>query len=1349
MSDREEQQPDDRILRSARRPIAHVALGPEGGKYLFRQLRERQQQQRRARAAEASRALVSVAASSAVMATAVQQTSQAGSSGFVGSTVAQTLSQSAGVMASQPLVLSPEEIAIPQAALQEAQLQKALGEIKAEKERMIRRRARMQQRQANVSELEEMDLTHMSDDVRTIRSVLLDVVEMQDHQTALLQDIQQSLALLVGREQVTPSMSGPGAWPIVQLPPFVPPVTGLSPYTAPASVQTVSLGMPLTGGFSAGPSLQVHIQTVFTQPPSQVAVSVQPAVSQPVQPQGTQPQQQQVHQPVPQGPQPGVMQGPGQSQWVPKTTIAAPKPFTGDKRGEDLDTWLRAVSVYVKCKLTLPHEEVLVAASYLEGSAARWLSGLVQLQGYGHDFRTWEAHQELEDFLKMVEDRWHDPQEAQKATDAILTLQTRQFKSVREATNAVERLICVPGVCYDPQVLLTSYLRCFPMPLRNQLAGEANINMHNFPSFSTKALDLEAKIGHGHNPTTDGRKKTLPPNWKAKGRIMFVDKDGSTIELDDEFQAGVGSEAVSVEASGGGVVAAVTQKGKATGRRRGGYRSRSQVDPNAPPWEKAGLTEDVWRDRYTRQACIRCGQYGHNQFKCRNKKATEKIPPKMGQALGSSTPVGSNVASTFGTAPGNTYGLYEFVVMPFGLCNVSGTFQHAMNRIFHDYSDKFVIVYLDDILIFSKTVEEHVAHLDKVLSLLRRHKFKINGEKCEFGRTRVLFLGHEISAEGLKPDDAKVASIRDWPRPQSVTEMRSFLGMTGYYRNFVKNYSIVVAPLIDLTRLDTPWEWTDRCEAAFRHLKHALTHHEVLKLPDPDKPFIVTTDASQYGIGVVLAQQEGKKLRPVEYMSKKMPSQKLAKSTYEKDLYAIYKALTHWRHYLLGRFFYVRTDHQTLKWMRTQHVLSDALKHWIEVIEQYDFEPQYIKGEYNKVADALSCRPDFSGALITEFDLTDDVTRSLVEAYREDQFMSEIIRRLESRDEKTSIEFELVNGLLFLEKAGNKRLCLYVETCQVCQRDKPRTQAPLGLLKPLPIPERPGESLSMDFMDTLVTSKSGMRHIFVIVDKFSKYARLIAMPETAKTDYVIRLFKENWVRDFGLPKSIVSDRDVRFTSELWKAAAAEQGTRFEMTSGNHPEANGQAEQLNRAVQHLLRHYIKPNQVDWDEKLALIASLYNNAVHSATGEHGISRKLMPQYFGPWEVLDVVETDPDGPSYVIRIPGHLRTYPVFHASKLAPFKETDQFPSRRSMLPPTMDGEVDIDDIVDHRELPVPRPTGRGRPPKLKLQYLVRFRHHIDPKEDRWFTREELMQTAPQFVAQYEKSLQKGKRPMSED
>ncbi|GBG67145.1 hypothetical protein CBR_g81570 [Chara braunii] len=316
---------------------------------------------------------------------------------------------------------------------------------------------------------------------------------------------------------------------------------------------------------------------------------------------------------------------------------------------------------------------------------------------------------------------------------------------------------------------------------------------------------------------------------------------------------------------------------------------------------------------------------------------------------------------------------------------------------------------------------------------------------------------------------------------------------------------------------------------------------------------LVKTKAAGRDKGV-LAQQEGKKLRPVEYMSKTMPSKKLAKSTYERELYALYKALVHWRHYLLGRFFYLRTDHQTLKWIKTQPVLSDALKRWIEVIDQYDFKLDYVKGEYNKVADALSRRADYLGALISEFGLVEDVTQSLGGAYKEDPIMMDIINKLQAKDKATTNEFVMVDGLLFLEKAGFKRLVVpsreilrslflgechdatghfgykktnanlvqrfrspnmlddvkkYVETCQVCQRDKPRTQAPLGLLKPLPIPAGPGQSISMDFMDTLVTSKNGKRHIFVIVDRFTKYARLIAMPETARTEHFIKLFMDN------------------------------------------------------------------------------------------------------------------------------------------------------------------------------------------------------------------------------------------------
>ncbi|GBG86330.1 hypothetical protein CBR_g41323 [Chara braunii] len=338
-------------------------------------------------------------------------------------------------------------------------------------------------------------------------------------------------------------------------------------------------------------------------------------------------------------------------------------------------------------------------------------------------------------------------------------------------------------------------------------------------------------------------------------------------------------------------------------------------------------------------------------------------------------------------------------------------------------------------------------------------------------------------------------------------------------------------------------------------------------------------------------------------------------------------------YFLLGRFFYLRTNHQILKWIKTQPALFDALERWIEVIDQYDFKLEYLKGEYNKVADALSRRADYLGARVFEFGVFEELTQSLVGAYQEDPVTMDIIRKLQAKDKATEDEFVMVDGLLSLDKAGFKRLVVpsserlrslflgeshdatghfgykktsailvqrfwwfgmledakkYVETCQVCQRDKPRTRAPLGLLKPLPIPAGPGQSVSIDFMDTLVTSRSGKRHIFVIIDRFTK--------------------------------------DVRFTSELWKKTVEQMGSQLQMTSGNYPEANGQAEQMNRVVQHLLRHYIKPSQDEWDEKLPLIASLYNNVVHSSTD---VSPNQLHLGWKPRSALDFLLLE-NGPS-----------------------------------------------------------------------------------------------------------------------
>ncbi|GBG79339.1 hypothetical protein CBR_g29489 [Chara braunii] len=801
----------------------------------------------------------------------------------------------------------------------------------------------------------------------------------------------------------------------------------------------------------------------------------------------------------------------------------------GEKKDEELNTWLRTVPVWVKAKRTLQEEEVITVASYLEGKEAKWLDDVVTKAEYGRRMADWAQSLTLDQFLEMVEARWHNSQQAQLATDAINRLDQRKFKSVRELTTTIDSLIVVPGINYNNQFLLTTLVRCLPENFKNLLASEARLEYHSFETLSRKALDLEATLGNAQPTQNDTRKKKSPQEWKKKGaKLMMVESDGTQTEIDE-------------------------------------------------------LTDLLDVSEYD----------------------------------GEETAKGSTLAALVKA-------------------------KHAMNRIFHDHLDKFVVVYLDDILIFSKSVEEHAQHVKTVLSLLRQYKYKVNFEKCEFGRTKILYLGHEVSAEGIRPEDAKMASIRDWPRPQTVTEVRSFLGMCGYYRNFVKNYSTVASPLTDLTRLDTPWDWSDECEGAFKRLKHALMNHEVLMVPDPQKSFIVITDASQYGIGAVLAQQDGKKLRPIEYMSKKMPSKKLAKSTYERELYALYKALVHWRHFLLGRFFYLRTDHQTLKWIKTQPALSDALKRWIEVIDQYDFKLEYLKGEYNKVADALSRRADYLGALVSEFGVSQEVTQSLVGAYQEDPIMMDIMHKLQAKDKATESEFVMVDGLLFLDKVGCKS----------------------------------SASNNWDFL--LPENRSS------------------ATPGTL---------------EYGVQYEKLLQQAVEHIKKAQQAMIASENKHRRQSSSQVGE----------------RVWVKASELGQ--------------------EFGISRKLMPQYFGHWEVVDVVGDEMDGPTYVICIPGHLRTHPVFHASKLAPFVETDQFPSRRSMLPPTMDGQVDIDDIVDHKDLPVQKPLGRGRPPKPKREYRVRFRHHIDPKEDRWFTRDELIDTAPQVVAEYERML-KGKAPAKE-
>ncbi|GBG64197.1 hypothetical protein CBR_g40897 [Chara braunii] len=387
------------------------------------------------------------------------------------------------------------------------------------------------------------------------------------------------------------------------------------------------------------------------------------------------------------------------------------------------------------------------------------------------------------------------------------------------------------------------------------------------------------------------------------------------------------------------------------------------------------------------------------------------------------------------TAVRTRYGHHEFIVMPFGLTNAPATFQRCMNDLFRPWLDIFVVVYLNDILVFSMTLEEHQGHLRQVLEKLREANFKINAKKCDWAKTQVLYLGHALDGDGVKPEDSKIAAIRDWPTPRTLTELRSFLGLANYYRKFVRNFSTIVAPLRRLLRKETIWKWDKDCTSAMKKLKQALREYPVLKVADPSLPFVVTTDASQYGIGAVLQQDDGNGYRPVEFMSTRMPSEKVATSNYERELYALRQALDHWKHYLLGRHFKVYSDHETLRWLKTQAKMTPKLTRWAAEIDQYDFELKPVKGKYNVVADALSRRAYYFGAIVHYLDIGKDLQQkvSLIrEAARVLAKMYTVIR--EERVAKLQAMTRILTALKSMEDEDNQSWAVATETLAEFER---------------------------------------------------------------------------------------------------------------------------------------------------------------------------------------------------------------------------------------------------------------------------------------------------------------------------
>jgi hypothetical protein len=605
------------------------------------------------------------------------------------------------------------------------------------------------------------------------------------------------------------------------------------------------------------------------------------------------------------------------------------------------------------------------------------------------------------------------------------------------------------------------------------------------------------------------------------------------------------------------------------------------------------------------------------------------------------------------TAFRTRYGHYEFMVMPFGLTNAPATFMRLMNDVFRPLLDKCVVVFLDDILVFSRTHQEHEQHLRMVFGILRQHKLYAKLSKCQFGSSEVEFLGHVIGAEGIKPMQDKVAAITEWEAPTSVTEVRSFLGLTGYYRRFVRGYATLALPLTQLTKNDVPFRWTRETQGAFDALKKAIRSAPVLAMPNVDLAFTVTTDASNYAIGAVLSQDGPDGEHPVAFMSKTLSDVERKYSAYDKEMFAILEAIRLWRPYLSYDKFLVLTDHAPLTRLFKQKELNQRQTRWIETLSEYTFDIVYKPGKTNVVADALSRRREALNAVVSTTN-TDSFTARVLTGYDKDGYFTGVKSVLQEGSgartfaaRKIQRQFRLDDtGLIYEVRDIEPRLCIpdyddlrleilrdnhdskvaghlgvektsdavrrkfywprlgrtikaYVLSCDDCQRNKPHQRRPAGLLQPLPIPKGRWEDIAMDYVVQLPRTPRGHDAILVVVDRLTKRAHFIPTRTNVTAVETAQLFIDNVFRLHGLPRTIVTDRDARFMGNFWRSLFSLLDVKLTPSTAFHPQTDGQTERTNRILEQILRNYVNQRQDNWDLCLAPTEFAYNNAVQSST------------------------------------------------------------------------------------------------------------------------------------------------------
>uniref|UniRef100_A0A8C7X743 Gypsy retrotransposon integrase-like protein 1 n=1 Tax=Oryzias sinensis TaxID=183150 RepID=A0A8C7X743_9TELE len=577
-------------------------------------------------------------------------------------------------------------------------------------------------------------------------------------------------------------------------------------------------------------------------------------------------------------------------------------------------------------------------------------------------------------------------------------------------------------------------------------------------------------------------------------------------------------------------------------------------------------------------------------------------------------------------------GHYEYLVMPFGLTNAPAVFQRLVNDVLRDFINRFVFVYLDDILIYSKDPVQHQEHVRQVLQRLSENQLFVKAEKCQFHTPVIPFLGYIFEAGGIRPDPAKIEAVSSWEPPTTRKKLQQFLGFANFYRRFIRNYSAIAAPLTQLTSTTRSYQWTATAQTAFDTLKRLFVSAPILIQPDPTMQFVVEVDASDSGVGAVLSQREEKsgKLKPCAFFSKKLTPAERNYDVGNRELLAIKLAIEEWRHWLEGAAipFIVWTDHRNLAYLRSAKRLNSRQARWCLFFDRFDFTITYRPGSRNIKPDALSrkyCSADDQDASTTSIipdtciigTLTWDIESKVIRAQGEEpnhpdppagtlyvpsSLRSEAITWAHASriacHGGVARTLNLLRRRFFWPSMG-KDVKEYVAACSTCARSKSSNSPPSGLLQPLSTPSRPWSHIAVDFVTGLPLSQ-GNTVILTVIDRFTKFVHFIPLPQLPSASETAEVLVQNVFRHHGIPADIVSDRGPQFVSQVWKVFWSALGATVSLSSGYHPQSNGQAERANQELEASLRCLADRNSTDWAKYLVWIEYAHNTHTSSATG-----------------------------------------------------------------------------------------------------------------------------------------------------